>query len=52
MEKIFIKNRKNQNVSVIIEKVDNQKGLVFVMHGLGGFKEQPHIEIFAKVFMM
>ena len=50
MEKIFIKNRKNQNVSVIIEKVDNQKGLVFVMHGLGGFKEQPHIEIFAKVF--
>jgi len=50
MEKIFIKNRHNQNVSVLIEKADNQKGLAFVMHGLGGFKEQPHIENFAKAF--
>lgn len=50
MKKIFIKNRKNQNISVLIEKSKNQKGLAFVMHGLGGFKEQPHIETFAKAF--
>ena len=50
MNKIFIKNRKNQNVSVLIEKTDNQIGLAFVMHGLGGFKEQPHIDTFAKAF--
>ncbi|PIN87892.1 hypothetical protein COV12_01440 [Candidatus Woesearchaeota archaeon CG10_big_fil_rev_8_21_14_0_10_32_24] len=28
----------------------NQKGLVFVMHGLGGFKEQEHIKTFADAF--
>ena len=50
MNKLFIKNRKNQNISVIVEKEANPKGLAFVMHGLGGFKEQPHIETFAKVF--
>jgi pimeloyl-ACP methyl ester carboxylesterase len=50
MNKLFIKNRKNKNISVLIEKTDNQKGLAFVMHGLGGFKEQPHIETFAKAF--
>ena len=50
MEKLFIKNRKNQNVSVLIEKANNQKGLAFVMHGLSGFKEQPHIETFARAF--
>ncbi|MBU4421565.1 alpha/beta hydrolase, partial [Patescibacteria group bacterium] len=49
-QKIFIKNKYNKNLSVIIETNDNQKGLVFVMHGLGGFKEQPHMETFAKVF--
>jgi pimeloyl-ACP methyl ester carboxylesterase len=48
--KQFIKNRKNQNVSVIVEKAEDQKGLAFVMHGLGGFKEQSHIETFAKSF--
>ena len=48
--KQYIKNRKNQNISVLIEVADNPKGLVFVMHGLGGFKEQPHIETFAKAF--
>ncbi len=48
--KQFIKNRKNQNISVLVEKLDNPKGLAFVMHGLGGFKEQSHIETFAKAF--
>lgn len=50
MEKITIKNRKEQKVAVILEKYESPKGLAFVMHGLGGFKEQPHIEIFANAF--
>lgn len=50
MEKIFIKNRKGQKVSVIIEKAENQKGLAFVMHGLGGSKDGPNIHNFARAF--
>lgn len=50
MEKLKIKNRKNQNVVVVIEKPQNLKGLAFVMHGLSGFKEQPHIVAFAEAF--
>ena len=50
MEKLAIKNRKKQNVAVIIEKSDNQQGLAFVMHGLGGTKDQPHVETFSKAF--
>lgn len=46
--KLFIKNRKNQKIAVIIEKPKNPIGLAFVMHGLGGFKEQAHIRTFAK----
>jgi|SRR3989344_5278651 len=50
MEELFIKNRKMQNLSVIVEKNDIQQGLVLVMHGLGGFKEQNHIKIIADAF--
>lgn len=50
MEKLIVANRKGQNIVVLLEKVSNQKGLAFVMHGLGGFKEQPHVETFAKAF--
>jgi pimeloyl-ACP methyl ester carboxylesterase len=53
MTKLFIKNRKKQKIAVIIDKPLNskkQKGLAFVMHGLGGFKEQPHIQAFAEAF--
>ncbi len=50
MEKITIQNRKKQKIVLILEKAENQKGLAFVAHGLGGFKEQPHIETFAKAF--
>lgn len=50
MKKSFIKNRKNQNISVIIEKSDNQKGLAFVMHGLGDSKDSDHIKTYAKCF--
>lgn len=51
MEKIFIKNRKDQKISVLIEENPNAKGLAFVMHGLGGFKEQDHIQTFADAFL-
>ena len=50
MEKLFIKNRKGENISVLVEETENQKGLAFVMHGLGGYKEQDHISIFAEAF--
>ncbi|HRY63049.1 MAG TPA: alpha/beta fold hydrolase [Patescibacteria group bacterium] len=50
MQKIFIPNRKNQKIAVIIDQSENPKGLAFVMHGLGGFKEQPHIATFAQSF--
>lgn len=50
MQKLFIKNRKQQNIAVLVEKAENPQGLVFVMHGLGGFKEQPHVETFAQAF--
>ena len=48
--KLNIKNRKGQKIVVLLEKSENQKGLAFVMHGLGGFKEQPHIMTFADAF--
>lgn len=51
MKKIFIKNRKGQKLAVIIEKPKNPKGLAFVMHGLGGFKEQDHIKIISDAFL-
>lgn len=51
MSKQFIKNRKNQKIAVIVEGEGNKKGLAFVMHGLGGFKEQPHIQAMAEVFL-
>ncbi|TAN57335.1 alpha/beta hydrolase [Patescibacteria group bacterium] len=50
MQKQFIKNRKGQKIAVIVEQVENQRGLAFVMHGLGGFKEQPHILTIAVAF--
>ena len=50
MEKINIKNRKNQNISVLTEIFDNNGKLVFIMHGLGGSKSQSAIEYFSKAF--
>ena len=51
MEKLFIKNRKQQNIAVIVDKSDNPQGLVFVIHGLGATKEQIQIQNFAKAFL-
>ncbi|MBU0611831.1 alpha/beta fold hydrolase [Patescibacteria group bacterium] len=47
MEKFKIKNRKGLEIvgSILIPK--NPRGLSFVIHGLGGFKEQPHIKLLA-----
>jgi hypothetical protein len=50
MERETIKNRKGQKIVVIVERTEPQKGLAFVMHGLGGFKEQPHIQTIADAF--
>lgn len=50
MIKTKIKNALGQEIVVVVDQPDNPQGLAFVMHGLGGFKEQPHIETFAKSF--
>lgn len=51
MQKVFIKNRRGQKIAVLVEGQENAKGLVFIAHGLGGFKEQPHMGILAKTFL-
>ncbi len=51
MHKLFIKNRKGQKVSVAVEGEEQNGPLAFVMHGLGGFKDQPHIKAFAEAFL-
>lgn len=51
MEKEIIKNRKGLDIVVRIERAKDQKGLVFVIHGLGGFKEQPHMEVMGRAFL-
>jgi len=51
MEKIFIKNRANKKISLILEKPNQQKGLAFVMPGLGARKEEPHVQAFAQSFL-
>ncbi len=38
-------------MAVVIEETQNQKGLAFVMHGLGGSKEQENIRTIAKSFL-
>ena len=50
MEKLFIKNRKGLNMAVVVDEAENQKGLVFLMHGFIGFKEHPLLAETAKIF--
>ena len=45
-----IKNRDGKKIIVLVEQNPKQKGLAFVMHGLSGNKEQPHIEIMIEAF--
>ena len=42
MKKNKIRSRENKKIVVIIEKPNNPQGLAFIMHGLGGNKDQPH----------
>lgn len=50
-EKQFIKDRNGKKISVVVERPQKQIGLVFIMHGLGGFKEQKHIRLYAETFI-
>lgn len=51
MEKVRIKNRKNQTIVAVLDILPNAKGLAFVAHGLSGFKEQKHIQAMAEAFV-
>lgn len=44
MKKEIIKNREGRNLAILAERADNQKGLAFLMHGFGSFKEHPLLE--------
>lgn len=48
-EKTFVQNRQGQKIVVLVDHVENPKGLAFVVHGLGGYKEEKHIQVFAEV---
>lgn len=48
--KTFIPNRDDKKLSVLVDINSNAKSLVFVMHGLSGYKEQPHIQTIAQSF--
>ena len=50
-EKVYFKNRHGKKIAVILERAENAKGLAFIMHGLGSFKEQTQIQTFAKAFL-
>ncbi|MCA1807000.1 MAG: alpha/beta hydrolase, partial [Actinobacteria bacterium] len=49
--KLFIKNRDGNEVSVVVENPDNPGKLAFVMHGLSGNKEQPHVRAMVEAFL-
>lgn len=39
-----IKNRERKNISVVVNINESKKGLVFLVHGLGGYKEQKFLQ--------
>ena len=51
MEKFSIQNRYGLKIVGLLSIPENPIGLVFVQHGLGGFKEQEHLVLVAKVFL-
>jgi len=51
MQKLQIKNRKNQKIAIEINILENQKGIAFIMHGLGGKKDTIHIKTFSDAFL-
>ena len=48
---LFIKNRKDQNIYVVVEEVKNSKGLVFMMHGAGGNTKKTILQFCKKIFL-
>jgi pimeloyl-ACP methyl ester carboxylesterase len=50
MLKERIKNRKGQSIVVVVDLADNSKGVAFIEHGLGGYKEQEHVVAMADAF--
>jgi hypothetical protein len=50
MQKETIKNRNGKNIVAVVNKAEKPKGLAFIMHGLGGFKEEPHIVTIGESF--
>ncbi|MBP6880746.1 hypothetical protein KBC31_03925 [Candidatus Saccharibacteria bacterium] len=44
MNKYEVKNRHNQKLSIVVSDKQLDK-LVFVTHGLGGWKEAEHLEL-------
>ncbi len=50
MHKHHIKNRHGLNIVLEYIEAPNAKGLAFVQHGLGGYKEQKHIVAMVEVF--
>lgn len=50
MKKIFIKNRKNQKICVEVREEEKQKGLVFIMHGLGSYRGLPILKTISQAF--
>lgn len=50
-DKTFIDNRHGLKVAVAVEGNKNSDNLVFVLHGLSGSMEQPHIQITRKAFI-
>lgn len=44
MKREFIKSRKGRKIAINIYENDENKGLVFIMHGLGGFQDQDQIK--------
>ena len=49
-QKISIPNRTGKRIVLIVDYDRSDKGLAFVMHGLGGFKEQEQIAVCAQAF--
>ena len=50
MKQFFIKNRKGLKIAILIEEAENQKGLVFLMHGFLSFKEHLLLTETARIF--
>lgn len=46
-----IQNQLGLKIAIQVDDVTEAKGLVFIMHGFKGFKEQRHIRLFAEAFV-